>query len=240
VKSLLGLPLVILAAAMTLCEAEARTLFEDYFNQGTGRWSFAENSGNFEVKNDSSVPGGYGPQVLCMETASDWSGAFVEDLEVTDCIVIALVKDISLPETGDDADQVIIARTQGETGIGSETGNALEQDAPDDVGIHLFGSGDQDIQINDYHSTGEWTWMMLRLEGTDVRAKVWGFDESEPDWLIELEETVYKSGGVGMGIWSGELHVAYFAVADLIGLGVEMRGKMIATWGKMKANRLMG
>jgi len=233
-RFIFGLALVIFAATMTLHTVEARTLFEDYFNQGTGKWSFVENSGKFQVMNDSSVPGGYGPEVLNMQTPSDWSGAFVKDLEVTDCIVLALVKDISLPKTGADADQVIIARTQGETGIGNETGNALEQDAPDDTGLHLFGGGGQDIQVRDYHSTGEWTWMMLRLEGKQVKAKVWGFNEPEPDWLIELEEPVYKSGGVGMGIWSGELHVAYYAVADLEGFAVDAKSKLMATWGQIK------
>lgn len=233
-KILFALVSVILVATTTPCTVEAKTLFEDYFNHGTDNWSFAENSGDFQVKKDTSVPAGYGPEVLCMETLSDWSAAYVKDLEVTDCIVIALVRDISLPKTGEDADQVIIARTQGETGIGNETGDALEQDAPDDTGIHLFGGGGQDIQINDYHSTGEWTWMMLRLEGEEVKAKVWDFAEPEPDWLIELEEPVYKSGGVGMGIWSGELHVAYYGVADLAGLAVDAQDKLIATWGEIK------
>ena len=236
-KLVFCLALVILAAAMMLCEVKAKTLFEDYFNQGTDRWSFVEGAGDFQVKKDSSAPAGYGPEVLCMETPSDWAAAFVEHLVVRDCIVIALVKDISLPQTGADADQVIIARTQNYTGIGSENGVALEQDAPDDTGLHLFGSGEQDIQINDYHSTGEWTWMMLRLEGADVKAKVWAFEEPEPDWQIELEEPVYKSGGVGMGIWSGELHVAYFAVADLQGLAVEPRNKATATWGDVKTSK---
>jgi hypothetical protein len=233
-KVLSGLALVILATIMTLHTVEAKTLFEDYFNQGTDRWSFAENSGKFQVKNDNSVPAGYGPEVLNMQTPSDWSAAYVKDLEVTDCIVIALVKDISLPKTGDDADQVIIARTQDEAGIGNANGDALEQDAPDDTGLHLFGGGGQNVEVNDHHSTGEWTWMMLRLEGEDVRAKVWGFDEPEPDWLVELEEPVYKSGGVGMGIWSGELHVAYYAVADLGGLAVDTQNKLTATWGEIK------
>jgi len=234
-KILFGLALVVLAATMVLYTVEAKTLFEDYFNKGTDRWSFAENAGKFQVKDDSSVPGGYGPEVLNMQTPSDWSAAYVKDVEVTDCIVIALVKDISLPKTGEDADQVIIARTQGETGIGNETGDALEQDAPDDTGLHLFGGGGQDITVNAHHSTGEWTWMMLRLEGNEVKAKVWGFDEPESDWLVELEEPVYKSGGVGMGIWSGELHVAYYAVADLEGLAVDAQNKLIVTWGEVKA-----
>jgi hypothetical protein len=233
-RILIGLVLTLLAIPIIHHAVEAKTLFEDYFNQGTGRWSFVENSGEFAIENDDSVPGEYGPKVLSMETATDWSGAFVEDLKITDAIVVALVKDISLPETGADADQVLLARTQDEGGVGNETGVALEQDAPDDTGLHLFGGGAQDIQLNDYHSTGEWTWMMLRLEGTEVKAKVWGFDEPEPDWIMELEEPVYKSGGVGLGIWSGELHVAYIGVADLEGLAVDMLDKMTTTWGNIK------
>ena len=82
---------------------------------------------------------------------------------------------------------------------------------------------------------------MDRLEGREVKAKVWGFEEPEPDWLIEMDEPVYKSGGVGMGIWSGELHVAYFAVADLMGLAVDMQSRITAMWGQVKtANRSMG
>lgn len=233
-KVLLGLISVTLVATVMLCNVEATTLFEDYFSQDTGRWSLVENSGEIDVDTDPSVPGGYGPGVLYLQTPSDWSAAFVKDLVVTDCIVVALVRDVSLPETGQDADQVIIARTQNQEGIGSDNGDALEQDAPDDTGIHLFGSGGQDIIVNDYHSTGEWTWMMLRLEGAEVKAKVWGFDEPEPDWLVELEEPVYESGGVGVGIWSGELHVAYFGVADLMGLAVEPQSKLTATWGEIK------
>jgi hypothetical protein len=154
-KVLLALISVTLVATLMLCKVQATTLFEDYFSQDTGRWSLVENSGEIDVDTDPSVPGGYGPGVLYLQTPSDWSAAFVKDLVVTDCIVIALVRDVSLPETGQDADQVIIARTQNQEGIGSDNGDALEQDAPDDTGLHLFGSGGQDITVNDHHSTGE-------------------------------------------------------------------------------------
>lgn len=60
----------------------------------------------------------------------------------------------------------------------------------------------------------QWYWLSLQAVGNVLSAKVWKYGEEEPDWILATEDTQneFESGGVRVGVWSGQVHIAYIKV----------------------------
>jgi len=154
--------------------------------------------------------------------------AIVKDLVFTDGIIEVLWKDANLPE---DADGPLLARIQA-----AEAWYLLEVDT--DTGLHFDVVGGGGVVGAGQMSTGEWTWMKWRLEGTLLKAKAWPAGQDEPGvWELEIEDATYESGGVGFRCWSGIVEAAYYRVTDLDGpsdVAVEPESVLATTWGGIK------
>lgn len=65
----------------------------------------------------------------------------------------------------------------------------------------------------------EWTWMRLRVNGSDIKAKLWAAFEPEPtDWLIEITDATTTAAGwsglMGYDSSSDPYYFAYFAAGS--------------------------
>ncbi len=62
--------------------------------------------------------------------------------------------------------------------------------------------------------SNQWYWLSIQAVGNVIRAKVWRYEDDEPDWILTAEDPLneFPSGGVRIGTWSGIAHVAYVKV----------------------------
>ena len=221
--------------------SESKTLFETDFSEGfeESKWVVLGNP-KIEVIEDRSAPK-YGPKVLSVDNDASIMGIYVKGLVFEDGIIEILWKDVEvLQNTDRDADGPLFARADIEQSVQKKmwVGYVMELDA--DSGFHMnVGDGAQapvlDI-LPDVRSTGEWNWVKWRLEGSLLQLKSWKADEPEPqEWMLEAEDKSYSSGEVGIQVWSGRIHVAFFRVTDLEGPSpVELRDKLPTVWADVK------
>lgn len=221
--------------------SEGKTLFETDFNEGfdESKWVVLGNP-KIEVVEDKSAPK-YGPKVLSIDNDASIMGIYVKDLVFEDGIVEILWKDMEVNQNPDrDADGPLFARADIEQSVQKKmwVGYVMELDA--DSGFHVnVGDGTQApvlAILPDLRSKGEWNWVKWRLEGKTLQLKTWDPGEKEPEkWMLEAEDDTYSSGEVGIQVWSGKIHVAFFRVTDLDGPSpVEPKGKLAATWANVK------
>jgi len=220
--------------------ADAKTLYETDFSKGTNDWDLIAKGGKITLDKDKTAPA-HGPDVLIMDdtTASNDNPtlAYIKGFIFKDGIIQVLWKDGRLPE---DTDGPITARAQNEdftqsydfeldtdTGLHIETGNAANNQTVIDA-----------TKQPKLMSTGEWTWMKVRLEGNHIQVKTWLVSEKEPDsWQIDWidADSTYMEGNVGLRAWSGKCICAYYLVTDLAGYtSVEQKDKLSTTWGELK------
>jgi len=235
---------VLLAASMvfvfllSVSPSIAKTLFEDKFNAGMGKWEII-GPGEADIKTDNSAPAGYGPDVLFMTEAASGSDlmAFAKGVFVTDGFYELLWKDVGLPE---DTDGPIWFRGQDELS-GPNTGNGYLVELDTDTGLHIAviknaTEGPTFTSPAKEMSSGDWTWMKVRFEGPSIKAKIWLAGETEPNtWNLEAEDPSFTEGTVGLRCWSGTAHMAYIRISDLEGpKDVEPQAGLATTWGKIK------
>ena len=73
-------------------------------------------------------------------------------------------------------------------------------------------------------------------DGKKLKLKAWLDAETEPDWMIEIENDQYKKGAVGFRSWSGTAEITFIKITDLEGgdQAVSTQGKLATTWGGIK------
>ncbi len=178
--------------------------------------------GDLQLVEDQSAPQGFGPKVL--DIRADHSLLLVKNFILIDGVVQVLWKDLQPEEF--DADGIILAR--GENPFPDEpllipTGKAhywVEHDF--DSGFQIKRADSQnretDLALKDGHCriNGEWNksgwvWQKLELRGTALKAKFWSASQQEPDeWQLEVNDSVYKFGRIGLKLFSGHARIAYF------------------------------
>jgi hypothetical protein len=220
--------------------AGAKTLYETDFSKGAGDWDLIAKGGKITLDKDNTAPV-HGPDVLILDdtAAIDTTPtlAYIKNLVFTDGIIQILWKDGRLPE---DTDGPITARAQNE-----EFMQSYDFELDTDTGLHVeAGNAPNNQNVIDATkqpnliSTGDWTWMKVRLEGNHLQVKAWLATGKEPDaWNIDWvdPDSTYVKGNVGLRAWSGQCICAYYLVTDLTGaLPVEQRGKLSTTWGELK------
>jgi len=230
-----------LISAALLPLSEGKTLFETDFNKGfdESKWVVLGNP-KIEVVEDKSAPE-HGPKVLSIDNDASIMGIYVKDLAFGDGIIEILWKDMEVKQNPDrDADGPLFARADIEQSVQKKmwVGYVMELDA--DSGFHVnVGNGVQapvlDI-IPDIRSKGEWNWVKWKLDGKILQLKTWNADEKEPEeWMLEAEDETYSSGEVGIQVWSGKAHVAFFRVTDLEGPSPsEPKDRLTTTWASVK------
>ena len=66
-------------------------------------------------------------------------------------------------------------------------------------------------RINGEWNRSGWVWQKLELRGNELKAKFWSVVEQEPgDWQLEINDSTFKFGRVGLKIFSGKARIAYF------------------------------
>jgi hypothetical protein len=220
--------------------AGAKTLYETDFSKGDDDWDLIAKGGKIKLDKDNTAPV-HGPDALIMDDTAASSDtptlAYIKNFIFKDGIIHILWKDGRLPE---DTDGPITARAQDEdfqqsydfeldtdTGLHIETGSAANNDAVINA-----------TKVVGLNSTGDWTWIKVRLEGNHIQVKTWLASKKEPDaWQIDwidLDST-YMEGNVGLRAWSGQLICAYYLVTDLAGYSpVNRQGKLSVIWGELK------
>ncbi|RKY03238.1 hypothetical protein DRP77_06650 [Candidatus Poribacteria bacterium] len=236
-KFLVLLVLFLLAAP----HIEGRTLFETDFNEGfdESKWVVLGNP-KIEVVEDKTAPR-HGPKVLIVDNDASIMGIYVRDLVFEDGIIEILWRDVDVAGNPDrDADGPLFARADIEQSVQKRmwVGYVMELDA--DSGFHVnVGDGVQAPVLAirpDLRTTGEWNWIKWRLEGELLQLKTWDADEPEPEeWMLEARDNTYSSGEVGIQVWSGKIHVAFFRVTDLEGPHpVGLKGMLPILWSELK------
>jgi len=218
----------LIACLVVSGSACAEKIFEDRFDT-LDRWELADKGGgsSMSLEQSGSVPEPYGPTVLSLR--GEYAMALVRNLVVGDCTITTLWRDIEPDDY--DADGVLAARAMQppelkETPI-AEVGEGLywvEQDSDEGFQIKvrdakeveetLASFGERSL-TNDrsWNKTG-WIWQKWQLEGATMRAKFWPIHEPEPDrWQIHAKDAMFRKGRVGLRVWSGHAHVAYFCVS---------------------------
>jgi len=231
---------IVFVSLLSVSPAVAKTLFEDNFSAGMGKWEII-GPGEADIKTDNSAPAGYGPDVLFMTEAASGSDlmAFARGVVVTDGFYELLWNDVGLPE---DTDGPIWLRGQDEQS-GPNTGNGYLVELDTDTGLHIgviknATEGPTFTSPAAEMSSGDWTWMKVRFEGPSIQVKIWIAGEAEPGtWNLEAEDASFTEGTIGLRCWSGTAHMAYIRISDLEGPApgdVEPQAKLAATWGKIK------
>jgi len=231
---------IVFVSLLSVSPAVAKTLFEDKFSAGMGKWEIV-GPGEVDIIADNSAPAGYGPDVLFMTEAASGSDlmAFAKDVTVTDGFYELLWKDVGLPE---DTDGPIWFRGQDAQG-GPSSGNGYLVELDTDTGLHIgvLKNGTEGPTFTSpaaEMSSGDWTWMKVRFEGPSIQVKIWLAGEAEPGtWNLEAEDASFAEGTIGLRCWSGTAHMAYIRISDLEGPApgdVEPQAKLAATWGRIK------
>lgn len=232
---------VLLPLLLFIPLSEGKTLFETDFNEGfdEAKWVIVGNP-KVEVKDDNSAPQ-YGPKVLSVDNDASIMGIYLKDFDFADGIIEVLWKDVEVLGNPDrDVDGPLFARANIEESAKNRmwVGYVMELDA--DSGFHVnVGDGKQAPVLDsvpDIRSKGEWNWIKWKLDGALLQLKTWNPDEKEPEeWMLEAEDKTYKSGEVGIQVWSGHAHIAFFRVTDLEGpSSVDPESKLSTTWACVK------
>ncbi len=159
-----------------------------------------------------------------MDIRADHSLLLVKDFILIDGVIQVLWKDVDPEEF--DADGVIMARGENpfpDESLPVPTGKAhywVEHDF--DAGFQIKRADSQnretDLALKDgqwridgeWNRTG-WVWQKLEFRGNVLRAKFWSAAEQEPDeWQLEVNDSVYKFGRIGLKLFSGHTRIAYF------------------------------
>ena len=227
-RLLCSVPCVI-ACLFVSASAFADKIFEDRFDT-LDRWELADKEGgsSMSLEVSRSIPEPYGPTVLSLR--GEYAMALVRDLAVTDCTITVLWRDVEPDDY--DADGVLAARAMQPPELKgtplAEVGEGLywvEQDSDEGFQIKvrdakeveetLASFGERSL-TNDrcWNKTG-WIWQKWQLDGSTMRAKFWPIHEPEPDgWQIHAHNEMFSKGRVGLRVWSGHAHVAYFCVSS--------------------------
>lgn len=217
---------------------EAKTLFEDAFDTGAGKWHLVDNGGKISV--GKGEPPEYGPNVLLMESPEGINVlAFIKEGfdEFKDGIIEVLWRDKEIAEgaiADRDTDGPLIFRVQGQN-----WGALYLIEFDLDTGFHFDVVGGRGVVGGGPKSQGEWQWIKARVEGQNFRAKAWTASQDEPaDWMLEMEDATFESGSVGLRAWSGTAEVALFRVSDLDGpnVAVDLQQKLTSIWGRLKVS----
>ncbi|WP_435552747.1 fibronectin type III domain-containing protein [Natrinema sp. CGMCC1.2065] len=82
---------------------------------------------------------------------------------------------------------------------------------------YFVGISDNDLSITKYAESGDdfnmaetsfsvqtstFYWIRFRVEGTDLKAKIWEDGNSEPGWMIQASDSTLTSGYVGVGSYN--------------------------------------
>ncbi|MBM3237647.1 hypothetical protein FJZ31_15260 [Candidatus Poribacteria bacterium] len=228
--------LIIVLPYFLLCVlASAKTLFEDNFKKGTDNWELIPGQGKIEIGKGS--PPEYGPNVfLASSPGGTDTLAFVKDFTFTDGIIDVLWRDKEIAEGGVDdreADGPLITRMQAKD---LTKGCLVEFDKGDGLHFDILG-GSGVLPPRGPQSGGKWNWLRWRLEGDLLQVKFWEPGKNEPKvWVIEVKDTTYKSGFVGLRAWSVTVEAAYYRISDLDGpsFAVEFQDKAPIVWGRIK------
>ena len=221
--------------------AQATTLFETDFRDGwdENQWVVVGQP-TIEATDDDTAPE-FGPQILSIDNDASIMGIYLKEFEFTDGIVEVLWKDAEVAQNADrDVDGPLFARANIEESADNAmwVGYIMELDA--DSGFHVnVGDGAQAPVLDampELKSSGTWNWIEWRLDGPLLQLKTWDARDDKPEaWMLEAEDTTYPSGQVGIEVWSGLAHIAFFRISDLEGPStVEPRGRLASLWSVLK------
>ncbi len=208
----------LIVCLLVSASACADTIFEDRFDT-LDRWELADKGGgsSMSIEPDHSVPEPYGPTVLSLR--GEYTMALAHDLVVGDCTITALWRDVEPDDY--DADGVLAARAMQPRELKgtplADVGEGLywvEQDSDEGFQIKvrdakareqtLASFGERSL-TNDrtWNKTG-WIWQKWQLDGSTMRARF---------CPIHADNEMFSKGRVGLRVWSGHAHVAYFCVS---------------------------
>ena len=224
---------------------DAKVLFQDDFSSGDlDKYEFSwedkkpkEIAENAKIINSDSPK--HGPKALSMEEQPHVGNllAMIKDFEFEDGYIEMLWIDADLPE---DADGPLFFRGDlGQKEVKDIYGNSILVELDTDTGLHfdvLNGGGVCAECKAGLQSAPEWTWIKVMADGKKLKLKAWLDAETEPDWMIEIENDQYKKGAVGFRSWSGTAEIAFIKITDLEGgdQAVSTQGKLATTWGGIK------
>lgn len=239
----MAMRVILISLSFLLClflYAQAATLFEDDFKGDLSQWDLIPGNGDIKIVKDD--PPEHGPEVMEASVASGTNClAYVKNLTFTDGFIEVLWKDMDWTKDSNmDSDGPIVFRDQN-----GDFNNCYLIELDQDTGLHIatITGGNENTPDNakkpDVKSTDKWTWIKVRAEGFKFQIKVWDAAEKEPDeWTLEYEDQTkaWDSGRVGIRVWSGRAHIAFFRVSDLEGpsVAVEPNGKLAYTWAGLK------
>lgn len=111
-------------------------------------------------------------------------------------------------------------RTDGVSG--DETGYFAELYSGDTFRIVKYTPGTTVIQSFSYNwSANVWYWIRFQAIGQELKAKVWRYDEEEPEiWMIETTDSDYSEGYAGIGYFTATGN-KFFEVIELQTGGIE-------------------
>jgi len=212
--------------------SRSSVLLEDQF-QSLENWvivkseSDAGDPARAEIVTPNSLPPGFGPLVL--ELHGKFLELFAKNLVVSDCVIELLWRDVDPVKA--DADGPLFARAQLPPGarlnLPLPTGDGLywlEHDSDTGFQLKLQQNYNQEkvlAQLNLTHqTTGDWNrtgwiWEKWLLHGNQLKATYWPADGFDPGWLIEIEDSSFRFGGVGFRIWSGHAQIAFIRITEL-------------------------
>lgn len=226
----LSFPLLIIIALFQ--NSRSSVLLEDRF-QSLENWvivkseSDAGDPARVEIVRPEVPPPAFGPTVL--ELRGKILELFAKNLVVSDCMIELLWRDVDPVKA--DADGPLFARAQRPPDAGLNlplpTGDGLywlEHDSDAGFQLKLQQNYNQEkvlAMLNHNHkTTGDWNhagwiWEKWLLQGNQLKATYWPSDGIDPGWLLEIEDSTFRFGGVGFRIWSGHAQIAFIRITEL-------------------------
>ncbi len=184
--------------------------------------------GRCVIETDTSVPSGFGPNVLRVRGAE--LVVLAKNVLLKEGTIVVLWKDDE--PLSNDSDGVLLF--QGDYSKDLTTEYNLKQNRPHyfveqdaDAGFQIkYHPGDPDkihlvkarngigLTQGEWNRTG-WIWQKLRIRDDLLKAKFWSASKPEPsEWHLELPGWEAKEGRIGLQVWSGYASVAYFAASE--------------------------
>jgi hypothetical protein len=204
------------------CAAPA---FEDRFTSAK-EWDVLDFSGDatLRVGQDSTVPPGYGPEVLLVE--GDHVLGLAKSVRMTEGTLVVLYRERNPRDR--DADGVLVFDAQYGDDLSVEHNTKLIRpmmwfELDNDSGVHVRAKLDATHEmayaqqsgvglVTDEWNKTNWIWQKVRIEGSEIFAKYWPAHQVEPeDWTLRTVLKESRPGRVGFRIGSGAIAIAYFA-----------------------------